>query len=511
MADHIQIGAVSPRIQYAGNGVQAQFTYPFPIFQNGDVEVYENTTLKTLTADYAVTGAGNSGGGSVTFVTAPANGVTVTLRRKLTIQRNSDFQESGEFRAKVINDELDILTAGVQQINEDVGRCLRLAVTDHAASMEIPGKATRAGKFLAFDANGDPTAGDTAGPQGPQGPSGLDGKTVLGGSGVPADAMGANGDFYFDTTNHTYYGPKTAGSWPLPGVSLIGPSGSGNGDMIGANNLSDVANVTTARANLGLGSAATVNTGTAGANVPTIANADGRYLQKANNLSDVANAATARTNLGLGNAAVQDVAAGGTGALLRADGDGSQLTNLPGGGGKLVAVHRTIHAATSSLDPCVSGGSPLGSDLGAGSPAKVNIPTAGILRLTCEQADFSRISGVTYASVTIGLEVAGKKYFAVNVMAGSTSYSPVMVSDATGSSKIRGGYGPGYYMNIPTQISFDIAAAIALDGAVGMATGSQTVKVLMGDNAQASFSAEGQTDYTAFVPAVFVLEVIDGS
>lgn len=58
-----------------------------------------------------------------------------------------------------------------------------------------------------------------------------------------------------------------------------------------ASNLSDLANTTTARTNLGLGTAAV--------------QADTRYNHRANNLSDVASAATARTNLGLGTAAVQ--------------------------------------------------------------------------------------------------------------------------------------------------------------------------------------------------------------
>ncbi|HEC91307.1 MAG TPA: hydrolase, partial [Alphaproteobacteria bacterium] len=101
MATHIQIGDISPRIQYTADGVQTAFTYPFPIFTDADVRVYEDAVLKTLTTDYAVTGAGNSAGGLVTFTVAPAVAVVITLKRALAIKRTTDFQESGEFRAKV--------------------------------------------------------------------------------------------------------------------------------------------------------------------------------------------------------------------------------------------------------------------------------------------------------------------------------------------------------------------------------------------------------------------------
>ena len=61
------------------------------------------------------------------------------------------------------------------------------------------------------------------------------------------------------------------------------------GSLLISNNLSDVANVATSRANLGLGSAATYSSSA--------------FLQSANNLSDLTNAITARANLGLGSAA----------------------------------------------------------------------------------------------------------------------------------------------------------------------------------------------------------------
>lgn len=152
MSDHIQIGDVSPRVQYVADGAQTQFTYPFPIFVAADIEVYLGEAKQV--SGYTVAGAGQSAGGSVTFAAAPADGVVVTLRRRLAIRRTSDFQESGEFRAKVINDELDYQTAALQQVADDGDRAVRLAPTDAAADMTLPAKTDRAGKYLACDGDG---------------------------------------------------------------------------------------------------------------------------------------------------------------------------------------------------------------------------------------------------------------------------------------------------------------------------------------------------------------------
>jgi len=129
--------------------------------------------------------------------------------------------------------------------------------------------------------------------------------------------------------------------------------------LISTNNLSDLNNASTARTNLGLGTAATQDVGTSANNVvqlnasaqlpavdgsllTNITATDSTKLAIANNLSDLNNVATARTNLGLGTAATQDV---GTSAnnVVQLDGtaklpavDGSQLTNISPTGALLI-------------------------------------------------------------------------------------------------------------------------------------------------------------------------------
>ena len=49
----------------------------------------------------------------------------------------------------------------------------------------------------------------------------------MSGAGAPGAGVGANGDFYLDTTAWVLYGPKASGAWPGSGTSLVGPAGPG--------------------------------------------------------------------------------------------------------------------------------------------------------------------------------------------------------------------------------------------------------------------------------------------
>jgi hypothetical protein len=68
--------------------------------------------------------------------------------------------------------------------------------------------------------------------QGPAGTNGSNGNTVLNGAGAPSNSIGADGDFYLNTSNYVLFGPKAAGTWPTTGVSLVGPAGSGGSNPL---------------------------------------------------------------------------------------------------------------------------------------------------------------------------------------------------------------------------------------------------------------------------------------
>ena len=166
MADHITIGDTAPRIQYIASGTDTAFTYPFPIFRAADLVVHIGSTM--VTEGFIVTGAGRSEGGSVIFAEPPPAGAVVTLRRLLKLSRVSDFQENGELRAAVLNDELDFQAAALQQVADEAGRAIRFAPFDTAPEPVLPPRAARANRLIGFDSAGvltlhPATAGEISG------------------------------------------------------------------------------------------------------------------------------------------------------------------------------------------------------------------------------------------------------------------------------------------------------------------------------------------------------------
>jgi hypothetical protein len=146
----------SARVQYTATASQTVFTVPYEFFANADLKVYQNSTLKTITTHYTVTGAGVTGGGTVTFVTGATLNDVITIVRDVAVARTSDFPTSGPFVIEDLNTDLDRLTAMIQQQETKLARTLRLDDFDTPNTFTVlPAKATRASKLLSFDANGN--------------------------------------------------------------------------------------------------------------------------------------------------------------------------------------------------------------------------------------------------------------------------------------------------------------------------------------------------------------------
>jgi len=147
----------SARVQYTATSSQTVFTVPYEFFANADLKVYQNSTLKTITTHYTVTGAGVTGGGTVTFVTGATLNDVITIVRDVAVARTSDFPTSGPFVIEDLNTDLDRLTAMIQQQETKLDRILRLDDVDTTSTFGfLPVQADRAGKTLAFDSNGNP-------------------------------------------------------------------------------------------------------------------------------------------------------------------------------------------------------------------------------------------------------------------------------------------------------------------------------------------------------------------
>ncbi|MCP4393316.1 MAG: hypothetical protein GY804_03465 [Alphaproteobacteria bacterium] len=136
MTDHIKVGDVSPRKQYIADGSQTVFVYPFPVFKEENIKIYFDGEAKET--GFAVVGVGESEGGQVEFDAPPSNGAIVTIAREITLERQTDFQVGGAFRANVMNDELDYQMAAIQQVADGLDRSLHLHPGVGRADLVLP-------------------------------------------------------------------------------------------------------------------------------------------------------------------------------------------------------------------------------------------------------------------------------------------------------------------------------------------------------------------------------------
>jgi hypothetical protein len=155
------ISSTTVRNSYSGNGSTTVFAYTFKILDDDEIQVIIRSstgteTTKTKTTHYTVSGVGSSGGGNITFLTAPGATETVVLKRNTTKTQETDYVANDPFPANSHEEALDRVTMIAQEIQEELGRSIKLSKTNTMTSTEFTvGAADRANKILAFDSNGE--------------------------------------------------------------------------------------------------------------------------------------------------------------------------------------------------------------------------------------------------------------------------------------------------------------------------------------------------------------------
>jgi hypothetical protein len=88
---------------YTGNGSNKLFSITFPYLDTPDIDVYLNGTLQTVTTQYFFANAT-----TIEFVTAPANGATITLIRVTPdLSPEATFFPGSSIKASDLNDNFD--------------------------------------------------------------------------------------------------------------------------------------------------------------------------------------------------------------------------------------------------------------------------------------------------------------------------------------------------------------------------------------------------------------------
>jgi hypothetical protein len=263
---------------------------------------------------------------------------------------------------------------------------------------------------------------------------------------------------------------STTGSTSGQVIASSGPSGaaawttvtlSGLGGLAASNNLSDVANASTSRTNLGLGTAAVANIGTSGANVP--------LLNAANNWS-VAQTFTIRptfngnTPYDTGNTVA--VANGGTGQTTQS----AALTALLG----------------SSLVPIANGG----TNAGTAATARTNLGAAA----SGANSDITSLNAPALGSATAATATAGTNTTQVATTAftetavaavtptAMTNYTPTVTAT---SGTFTTASATGHYYVIGKMVYVEVTVTITT---VGTASGNVFVTLPIATNSSAGIT-----------------------
>lgn len=141
------------------NSVGQVVAFSFPIAATGDLMVMTKVAATGVedtleeTTNYTVSISGDTGG-TVTMVTAVATSKEIHVIRDTPMTQATDLEQGGAFNAETVEEGFDKLTRIVIELNEKIGRTIRMPITDDATT-ELTTFADREDDFIAFNGSGN--------------------------------------------------------------------------------------------------------------------------------------------------------------------------------------------------------------------------------------------------------------------------------------------------------------------------------------------------------------------
>lgn len=147
------ISTTENRYQYTGDGTTKAFSFPRYFEESSHLQVYVGSTLKTNGSDYAVTGAGEDAGGTVTFATAPGSGVAVTINRAEPYTQTVTSATLAQYKPETIEAGLTRRARAEQRLAEVLSRIPTLAPESALTGLAFP--APEASKAIRWNSSAD--------------------------------------------------------------------------------------------------------------------------------------------------------------------------------------------------------------------------------------------------------------------------------------------------------------------------------------------------------------------
>jgi hypothetical protein len=125
------LSTTQTKVSYIPDGTQSVFAVPFPFFGKDDLccKTVDSFGKEWDIAAFSVEGEGSEAGARVRFSHPPAAGRTLVIHRNTRRVQESDYPEGGKFPAVVVEQDFDRLTGMIQEIDEGLGRAVKVPIT----------------------------------------------------------------------------------------------------------------------------------------------------------------------------------------------------------------------------------------------------------------------------------------------------------------------------------------------------------------------------------------------